>query len=147
TELYSKSNSIPFNQMRMEGVNLKVNIVDTTWKTAYLDKTIPLYFQQVVNQSDAAMARVKFADFSGAENVDLVGNYFFKGYGNNWRVFYTCVNVDPLTADQLYIGATFAPGCPARSSFVSTSIPTCTSSGSNYCSNSMASTSVDTGLG
>lgn len=147
SELYSRSNSIPFNQMRMEGVNIGVNIVDTTWQTAYLDKTIPLYFQQVVNQADATSPRVKFADLSGTENVELVGNYFFKGYNNGWRVFYTCVNVDPSVADDIHVGGSYLPGCPARDSFVPSSIPTCGSTGMNYCSNSMTSTNIDSGLG
>ncbi len=146
-ETYSRSNSIAFNQMRMEGVNTGVNIVDTTWKTAYLDKTIPLYFQQVIAAADATQPQVKFADLSGAETVGLVGQYFMKGYGNSWRVFYTCINVDPTTADRLYIGGSYSPKCPSINTFVPSSITTCTSTNNFYCTNAMASTEVDSGMG
>lgn len=146
-ESYSRSNSIPFNQMRMEGVNIGVNVVDTTWKTAYLDKTIPEYFQQVIAQADGVSPQVKFADFSGAETVGLVGRYFLKGYGNQWRVFYTCVNVDTITTDNLFLGGQYYPKCPVTGTFVTSSISTCTSTSSWYCANSMASTEVDTGMG
>lgn len=146
SEFYSRSNSIPFNQMRMEGVNIGTDFVDTTWETAYLDKTIPLYFQQVVNQADNAGPRVRFANFSGTENVELVGNYFFKGYGNYWRVFHSCINVDPNTADRIYLGGGYWPGCTARSTFNPASIPTCIDSGNDYCTDSMTSTVVDTGM-
>lgn len=143
-ETYSRANSIAFNQMRMEGVNTGVNIVDTTWQTAYLDKTIPLYYQQVVNLPDASLPRVKFADFSGAETVELVGNYFLKGYGNQWRVFYTCINVDPLTADRLYLGGNYLPNCPSISTFAYASISTCSG---YYCTSSMTNTEADSSMG
>lgn len=147
TEVYSRANSIAFNQMRMEGVNTGYNIVDNTWKTAYLDKTIPQYYQQVIAQSDASNAKVSFADFDGVENVKLVGNYFFHGYGNNWRVFNTCVNVDPLTSDRIFIGGTYSPRCPVIDAFTQASISTCTSTNNYYCTNAYASTEIDSGLG
>lgn len=146
-EVYSRSNSITFNQMRMEGVHNGANITDMTLHTAYLKKTIPEYFQQVVAQTDASFARVKFADFNGVENVELAGNYFFFGYGNNWRVFYTCVNVDPLTADRIYLGGTYLPGCEPINTFNQSSISTCTSTSNFYCTNAMNSTEVDSVMG
>ncbi len=146
TETYSKSNSIAFNQMKMEGVNLGFSIVDNTWKTAYLDKTIPNYFAQVIAQDDATSPRVKFADMDGVENVGLVGNYFLHGYSNNWRVFYSCVNVDSNTADRVFVGGTYGKYCAPRTNFVPSSITTCTSSLNNYCTNAYSSTEVDTGL-
>lgn len=146
SELYSKSNSISFNQMRMEGVNNGVNVVDNTWHTAYLDKTIPQYFNQVIAQADGISPEVKFADFAGTENVALVGKYFFKGYGNMWRVFYTCVNVDPTNSDRIFLGGTYAPYCKSIDTFNQASISTCTSTNNFYCTNAYASTEVDTGM-
>lgn len=146
-EVYSRSNSIPFNQMRMEGVNIGVNIVDTTFKTAYLDKSIPLYFQQVIAGADVDQPKVKFADFYGTENIELVGNYFFKGYGNGWRVFYSCINVDPAAAERLYLGGTYHPGCSARANFNTASFSTCSSTNFDYCTSTMSNTEVDSGLG
>lgn len=146
-QVYSKSNSISFNQMRMEGVNTGMNIIDNTWKTAYLDKTIPEYFQQILAQPDASQPYVKFADFSGTENVPLVGKYFFQGYGNSWRVFHTCVNVDPLTTDRIFVGGSYSPYCDVQDTFNQETISTCTSTGNYYCTDAINSTEVDTGLG
>ena len=149
SEIYSRSNSIPFNQMRMEGVNIGVNNVDTTWKTAYLDKTIPLYFQQLAAQSDAISPRVKFADFTGAETVGLVGNYFLKGYNNQFRIFYSCINVDRVTPDRQYLSPGYWPGCPARNNFSTSSTGSCTDDGSltySYCNNTMTNATVGSGL-
>lgn len=149
SEIYSRSNSIPFNQMRMEGVNIGVNNVDMTWKTAYLDKTIPVYFQQLAAQPDAGSPRVQFADFSGAENVGLVGNYFLKGYNNQFRIFYSCINVDRVTPDRQYLSPGYWPGCPVRNSFNTLSTGSCTDDGSltySYCNNTMTNTTPGTGL-
>lgn len=146
-EVYSKSNSIAFNQMRVEGVNINVNIVDSTWTTAYLNKTIPEYFQQVAALPDASNNRVSFADFDGGETVGLVGNYFFNSYGNYWRVFYPCINVDSTSADRVYVSGGYNPTCPAINNFNQASISTCTSTGNNYCTDAINSTEVDSGLG
>lgn len=146
-EIYSKSNSIAFNQMRIEGVNTGFDITDNTWETAYLDKTIPQYFQQVAALGDATNPNVMFADMDGNENVGLVGQYFFYGYGNNWRVFYSCINVDPVTTDRVYLGGGYGKRCVPRDTFVTADISTCTSSGNNYCTSAFTSTETDTGLG
>lgn len=147
SEVYSVSNSISFNQIRMQGVNHGTEIVDSTWKTAYMDKTIPQYFAQVIAQADGANAQVQFADYSGTENVGLVGKYFFRGYGNNWRLFYPCINVDPTTADRIFISGSYHPRCPSIDDFAQASITTCTGSGNHYCTNAYNSTETDTTLG
>ncbi|MGI4993879.1 fibrinogen-like YCDxxxxGGGW domain-containing protein [Halobacteriovorax sp. GFR7] len=146
-EVYSRSNSIAFNQMRIESVNTGFSITDNTWETAYLDKTIPDYFQQVVSLADASSPQVKFADMDGTEDVELVGKYFFHGYGNNWRVFYSCVNVDPNVTDRIFIGGGYGKRCTPRDSMVRSDFTTCTSTGNSYCTDAYNSTEVESGLG
>ena len=146
SEIYSRSNSISFNQMRMVGVNIDVDIVDSTWETAYLNKTIPEYYNQLYSEPDGNSPRVKFANADSVEDVGLVGGYFMRGYGNYWRIFYTCINVGN-TDDYIYVSGSYVPRCPARDTFVPSSISTCTNSGNNYCTNSFLSTEVDSGLG
>lgn len=146
-EVYSKSNSIAFNQMRIEGVNTGFSITDNTWETAYLDKTIPEYYQQVVALGDATSPQVKFANMDGVEEIELVGKYFFHGYGNNWRVFYSCINVDPNSTDRIFIGGGYGKRCVPRDTMNSGEISTCISTGNSYCTDAYNSTEVESGNG
>ncbi len=145
-ETYSKSNSISFNQMRMQGVNNGVNIVDQTWETAYLDKTISQYYSELYSIADASKPSVQFANKDGTENIGLVGGFFMRGYGNNWRVFYPCINVSKASTEYIFILGIYAPGCTAIENFTQSSISVCTSTNNGYCTNSLTNTEVDTGL-
>jgi hypothetical protein len=136
------SNNIIFNDIRMEGVNLNFDVTTTAQETAQLSKTIPQYFYEVDQASDGSSPRVNFHDIDGNQDVQLSSNYFMFGYGNSWRVFYTCINVAEI--DYLYIGG-YSPSCTPRSSFISTDVGC--STGGNYCLNSRTTTPVDSGLG
>mgnify|MGYP001054570441 CR=1 FL=1 len=144
-EVYSKSNKIPFNQMMMKGENTGETVVDQTMETAYLNDTIVDYYQSVVTQSNASSPTVSFHDFDGNQDVKLVAGNFMRGYGNEWRYFWTCVNV--RSTSNIFIGGTYAPGCSSISSFNQASITTCTGTGNLYCEDAFTSTEVDSGLG
>jgi hypothetical protein len=138
------SNNIIFNNIKMEGVNLNFSVSTTVTETAQLTNTIPKYYYDVDQASDGSNPRVNFHDLDGNQDVLLTDNYFMFGYGNTWRVFYTCINVSGI--DNLYLGG-YTPTCTPRSSFVSEDVG-CTNSGYNYCSgNSRTTTPVDSGLG
>ncbi|RLI97719.1 MAG: hypothetical protein DRO99_02580, partial [Candidatus Aenigmatarchaeota archaeon] len=139
-------NNIVFNEIRVVGVNLDFGVTDTTSETAVLKKTIPEYFKDVADEPDGSDPRVNFHDVSGNKDVTLSNNYFFRGYGNDWRIFYTCVNVgsDPQ-GDYMYLGG-YSPSCTPRSSFDAADVG-CSGSGSNYCQDSLDWTPVDSGLG
>ncbi len=146
-ETYAKSNSISFNQVRMQGVNIGVDMVDQTYETAYLKKTIREYYYQQFAIDDTLKPTVKFADRDGVENVGMVGNFFFRGYGNFWRIFYPCVNANDTSDDYIYLAGYYSPGCPIADSFIKSDITTCTSTGNNYCTDAYTSTETDSGLG
>ena len=138
------SNNIVFNEMRMEGVNLNFDVSTTVTETAQLSKTIPQLFYDIDQESDDISPKVKFYDLDGNQDVGLTdSNYFMFGYGNSWRVFYTCVNVSGI--NNLYLGG-YTPTCTPRASFVSTDVG-CSGGGDNYCSNARTIIPVDSGLG
>lgn len=139
-ESVSLSNNIIFNNMWIKGTNLNFGITSPTTETAQLSKSIPQYYYEVDQTSDALNPRVNFHDLSGNQDVLLSNNYFMYGYGNNWRVFYTCINVSSI--DYLYIGG-YTPSCAPRPSFISTDVG-CVSS--NYCNNARSITPKDSGL-
>ncbi|WP_417336575.1 fibrinogen-like YCDxxxxGGGW domain-containing protein [Halobacteriovorax marinus] len=143
-EVYSRSNKIPFNQMMMKGENTGETVVDQTTETAYLDDTIVAYYQSVIAQADAVSPTVSFHDFEGNQDVKLVAGNFMRGYGNNWRYFWTCINVSSST--RIFTGGNYAPGCQSRASFNTASISTCTGSNSDYCEDAFTSTEIDSGL-
>ena len=144
-EVYSRSNKIPFNQMMMKGENTGETVVDQTMETAYLDDTIVGYYQSVIAQADAVSPTVSFHDFEGNQDVKLVAGHFLRGYGNQWRYFWTCVNIS--SSSSMFIGGGYAPGCETRASFDAASISTCGGSGNDYCSDALTSTEIDSGLG
>ncbi|MDP4009580.1 MAG: DUF2341 domain-containing protein [Candidatus Shapirobacteria bacterium] len=143
-ESVSLSNDIIFNEMRMEGVNLNFNVISSTVETAKLAKSIPQHYYEVDNTSDATNPKVNFYDLDGNQDVLLSNNYFMYGYGNSWRVFYTCINVSGI--DYTYLGG-YSPTCTPRSSFNTISV-SCTGGGNNYCNGNARNTSPkDSGLG
>jgi len=144
-EVYSRSNNIAFNQMRMEGVNTGENFYDQTESTAYLAQTIPWYYNQVSLLPDSTTNEVLFHNFEGSASVELVAKHFMRGYGNNWRYFNTCINVSGSAG--LYLGGGYAPTCQSINSFNQASISTCTSTSNFYCASPMTNTEVDSGLG
>ena len=137
------SNDIIFNDIRMEGVNFNFDVTTTVTETAQLSSTIPQYYYEVDQEPDVDSPKVNFHDLDGNQDVLLSDNYFMFGYGNSWRVFYTCINVSSI--NSLYIGG-YTPTCTPRSSFVSTDVG-CNGDGDNYCSNARTTTPVDSGLG
>ena len=147
SEVYSRANGIQFNQIRVEGVNLPdEHIVDFTKETAYLEKTIPTYYKEVDDQPDTPAPRVSFHDGQGNQDIVLENNYFFRGYGNFWRIFYPCVNVDQA-GSRIYVSGSYTPTCLNKDVFNSSDISTCTGTGDHYCSDSMTSVETETGLG
>jgi hypothetical protein len=132
-------NNIVFNEMRVEGSNLGFNVVDSVTQTAKLGNTIRGYYNQVRLAPDASNPRISFHDMAGSQNVPLVNSYFFYGYGNVYRVFYTCINVAGI--ENLYLGG-YAPACTPRANFDAASVG-CGSAGNHYCSTSRTTTPKD----
>ena len=142
-ETVNLSNNIIFNEMRVEGTNLNFNVVDTVTQTAMLGSSIGTYFKQVNDASDATSPTVSFHTLTGVQSVKLTNNYFMYGYGNDWRFFYSCVDVESI--DYIYLGGC-SPGVPPRNTFNSLSVG-CGGGGNNdYCGNARTTTPKDTGL-
>jgi hypothetical protein len=140
-EQLNLSNNIVFNDIRVQGVNLNFSVSDTTQSTAKLSATIRTYYNQVGTAPDSPTPSVSFHDLGGSQTVKLTNSYFFFGYGNPYRVFYTCVNVSAI--DDYYIGG-YAPTCTPRASFNSTSV----GCSGDYCNGvGRNTTPADSGLG
>ena len=144
-------NDITFNEVRIDGVNIDHSYTDRTSETAVLKKTIREYYMDVAAEPNSrgcdrtppgvTCPHVKFHDVDGNKDVTMNRNRFLMGYGNVWRIFWECVNV----AAREYMWLGWCPN-PTRSSFDSASVG-CTSSGDNYCQNSISDARTDTKLG
>jgi hypothetical protein len=145
---------IKFNQIKIEGVNIDFEIIDSTAETAVLQKTIPEYFNDVsLEGADIpGHPRVKFHDLDGNKDVLLINNYLMRGYGNSWRVFYSCVYAGADSqGDYMYIGGgngNLFPSCDVRGLFDATSAD-CSSNpnNANYCQDSLDNSPKDNNLG
>jgi hypothetical protein len=142
-ETVNLSNNIVFNEMRVEATNLSYNVTDTVAQTAKLGSTIRAYFYQVNLADDATSPKVAFHNLGGTQNVSLTNNRFMYGYGNSWRFFYQCVDVDSL--NYIYLGAC-APGSVPRNGFNSASVGCTSGSYNDYCNNARNTTPKDSGM-
>ena len=135
---------LSFDQIRAEGPHIDFHVDDDLNETAYLWEPIPFYFNYVSNQSDGSSPTTRFFDLDGTQDVTLANNYLFFGYGNSWRVFYTCINVhDP---DYTYLGG-YSPACTPRASLTPADYG-CSGSNFDYCDgNSLNNRPADSGLG